>query len=136
MPTRLAEAIEVSVRDGENILDAVLHIAAGDECEITLEISGEPPLTSVGSDFFEAMNGVRLVLESKLRALLCQGCSQSVYPSQMLRQSSRGRRAYVLTMPRSSLKPQVVDIFSPMLDTSLWSTVAEQEQWFELWAAS
>jgi hypothetical protein len=72
-------------------------------------------------------------LEADGVLLACNGCRRDVYPSPMLRQSAGGRRAYVLTMPRSEVKPPTVDIFEPAPDVSVVVTVDEQRAWFDHW---
>ena len=64
--------------------------------------------------------------------LACNGARRDVYPSAMLLQAAQGRRAYVLSAPRSERRPDV-DIFETAQDLSLVSTVDEQREYFDRW---
>jgi hypothetical protein len=54
----------------------------------------------------------------------------------MQRQAGFARRAYVLTMPRSTVRPAVVDIFAAAPDLSVLATVDAQRAWFDKWRRS
>lgn len=86
-----------------------------------------------GPDLFEALTMARRVLEPRQIMLACNGSRRDVFPSPMLRQAAKGRRAYILEVPRSPRRPATVDIFDPVFDLSTLGTVDEQRECFERW---
>lgn len=81
-------------------------------------------------DLFAALAVARRELEVQGVQLACNGARLDVWPSGMLRQAGYGRRAYVLTMPPTVVRPSTVDIFEPAPKSSVLATVDEQHEWF------
>jgi len=106
----------------------------GDECNVRLE-KWTTVSVGRGQDYFAALVDLRRQLESTGLLLLCCGARTDVYPSQMQRQATLGRKAYVLQFPRSAGRPMVVDIFDAATPDQVGS-VGEQREWFERWTAS
>jgi len=104
----------------------VVEAVIGDD----LDVRGEGP------DLFEAIVSARRVLEASSVMIACNGSLKDVFPSQMLRQGSSGRFAYVLTIPRSAARPETVDIFAPAPASAELASVDEQRAWFDRWRDS
>lgn len=104
-----------------------------DNCVVEVRLAGQLVARGEGFDLFGALNSARRVLERLQIVVCCNGSRRDVYPSQMLRQTTKGRRAYVLEMPWSPKKPPSVDIFDPVSDLSTLATVDEQRAWFDQW---
>jgi hypothetical protein len=81
--------------------------------------------THTGSDLFECLKEVRLMIEADNLLLCCQGARPTVFPSGMGRQMSNGRLAYPLRRNPSLTDADLIDIFSPA-PLSEVGTVAEQ----------
>jgi hypothetical protein len=124
-----------ALRDGDKVC-ASLRFDDGYVCRVEVALGGEVAVSGEAGDLFEALVTVRRQLEQQGVLLGCNGCRRNVYPSPMLRQAGQGRRAYVLTLPRTATKPPTVDIFERAPDLSTVVTVVEQRKWFERWLAA
>ena len=102
-------------------------------CVVEVRIESELAALGEGTDLFDALVAARRILEKQETLLGCNGSRREVFPSSMLRQATKGQRAYVLTMPRTSEKPPTVDIFDPAPNLTGVVTVDEQKAWFECW---
>ena len=127
------ESRELQALSPDDVLSAHVRLEVGEVCRVEvllpdLRISGDGP------DLFEALVSVRRQLEPWRITLVCNGARRDVYPSPMLRQSASGRRAYVLTLPRTSARPKTVDIFDEAPVGSVLVTVDEQRAAFDEWA--
>lgn len=105
-------------------------------CVVEVRLAGQLKARGEGSDLFEALASARRLLEGQQVMVGCNGCRRDVFPSPMLRQATKGRRAYVLELPRSAKKPPMVDIFEAVSDLSTLGTVDEQRRWFDHWLPS
>ena len=121
---------------GMDRVTALLRFAVGNPCAVEVSVAGQRAATGKGSDLFEALVAARRELERHDVLLACNGCRRDVYPSPMLRQAAFGRRAYVLTVPRTQTKPPTVDIFEHAPDVSTAVKVADQRAAFEEWLGS
>ena len=85
--------VEVQLPDGETALaQCVLdltYIGNRREAKLTLTVAGRE-VSSTEDDYFDAMCGVRRVLEQEGMQLRCYGASLNVYPSGMLRDMAVG----------------------------------------------
>ena len=123
-----------AVRGGK-MTTCQVRFTAGSKCLVEVQ-AGDVTSTGVGPDLFEALAQARCDLESHDVQLGCNGARRNVFPSAMQRQATQGRRAYVLTIPRTAAKPPVVDIFAAAPDLSALATVEEQRAWFDRWRQS
>ena len=123
-----------AVRDGELVTSHV-RFATGDACVVEVKV-GDVDSRGEGSDLFEALVQARRGLEAQDVLLGCNGARRDVFPSAMQRQAAWGRRAYVLTVPRTTARLPVVDIFAAAPELSALSTVDEQRAWFDRWRES
>jgi len=121
-----------AVVDGK-LAKCSVSFTCDDECIVEVSLADELMARGEGIDLFAALNSARRVLERLDIMVCCNGSRRDVYPSQMLRQTTEGRRAYVLEMPWSPKKPPSVDIFDPVSDLSTLATVDEQRAWFDRW---
>jgi hypothetical protein len=109
---------------------------APDEPCVVEVIGADLSLRGEGLDLFEALASVRCDLAARGMVIACNGSRKDVFPSQMLRQASCGRFAYVLTIPRSASRPETVDIFAVPPESAELVSVEEQREWFERWQRS
>jgi hypothetical protein len=128
------EAEVPAVRGGE-LAASHVRFASGDMCVVEVKV-GDVDSRGEGPDLFEALVRARRGLEAHDVLLGCNGARRDVFPSAMQRQAAGGRRAYVLTMPRTTARPPVVDIFAPAPELSALATVDEQRAWFDRWRES
>lgn len=112
---------------------ASIHFAPGDRAFVTVTSVAGLIFRGEGTDFFDALSAARGQLESSGWLIVCNGSRKDVYPSPMLRTATFGRRAYVLTSPRTRSRPDTVDIFDPAPDVTFVGTVEEQWTSFENW---
>jgi hypothetical protein len=129
------EATVPAFRSGAEVTSR-LRFAAGDVCVVEARVGDDLDVRGEGPDLFEALIAARRDLESHGVLVACNGSRRDVFPSQMQRQAAQGRRAYLLTMPRTSARPQTVDIFAAAPDPSVLATVEEQRAWFDMWRLS
>jgi hypothetical protein len=115
---------------------ARVRFAVGDVCVVEAAIDDDLDVRGEGSDLFEALAAVRRVLEDSGVMIACNGSRKEVFPSQMLRQASGGRFAYLLTIPRSAARPETVDIFAPAPESAELALVDDQRAWFDRWRDS
>ena len=113
-----------------------IRFSVGDECVVEAAVGDDLRPRGEGPDLFEALASVRRDLERYDVVLACNGSRQDVFPSQMQRQASAGRSAYVLTIPRSAVRPEMVDIFAPAPGSAVLASVADQRAWFDRWTRS
>ena len=88
-----------------------------------------------GVDLFDALNNLRLFLESEGWLLICTGSRIDAYPSGMSRQMSNGRKAYLHEMNVKPEKKSVVDIFTNAPLEKI-GTINEQNKYMEEWRNS
>lgn len=110
-----------------------LRFAVAGTCVVKVSVGDDVHVRGEGPDLFEALVSARRELEAHDVLLGCNGARRDVFPSAMLRQATSGRRAYVLTMPRTAARPPTVDVFAPAPDMSALATVDEQRAWFDRW---
>jgi hypothetical protein len=108
---------------------AVLHLHAGDDCSVVVELPDGRTVDGAGPDFYEALCQVRVILRQAGRTLLCAGARRDVHPSRTQRQAVRARKAYVVGSEGVGGRPLVVDIFDPAEPGDI-ATVEEQREWF------
>lgn len=120
---------------GSELVTTHVRFTAGDVCVVEVKV-GDIDSRGEAPDLFEALVRARRGLETQDVLLDCNGARRDVFPSAMQRQATEGRRAYVLTIPRTTKRPPVVDIFAAAPDLSALATVDEQRAWFDRWRAS
>lgn len=114
------------------MLTSRVRFETGDICHVQVTC-GDLAVVGEGPDLFAALVSARRDLEVHAYQLMCNGARRDVYPSPMQRQALSGRRAYVLTLPRTLSKPPTVDIFDEAPDPSTLASVDEQRAWFDQW---
>jgi len=136
MPTQHS----VTLLRNSEIVSAILvqqeveYVGSRPVCSLELCFEGNT-LAASGSDFFEALVGIRKQLEPAGLLLQVYGSSRNVWPSGMSRSMGLGKAGYRMTMGKQALKQDMVNIFAtgPDLDPA---TVAEQERFKDEWFAS
>lgn len=116
------------------MLQGVIRYSADPEPLVGADFGEFGSVTGRGADLFAALRDARRQLEPAIY-IACNGARRDVYPSAMQRQATKGRRAYVLTLPRTKGRPQVVDIFE-RADGADIATVDDQLEWFKRWSSS
>lgn len=129
------EAHLSAIRAGQRVA-ALVRFSEGEVCVVDVTVDGGPTFHGEGLDLFHALESARLLLEARGLLLSCNGARRNVYPSSALRQMSNGRSAYVLTLPRTTTEPPVVDVLAAAPDSADLATVADQREWFERWTFS
>ena len=127
--------VAVSGRAGERTVSGEIRYSTSSENLVELDFGAHGHALGRGADLFAALCDARQQLESDEVYVACNGARRDVYPSAMQRQATNGRRAYVLTLPRTRMRLQVVDIFEPT-DAAQLGTVEEQRAWFDRWSSS
>jgi hypothetical protein len=130
------EEVTVPAVRGGGLVVSRVRFAAGDVCVVEVRVGGDVDARGEGPDLFEALASARRELEAHDVLVACNGARRDVFPSAMLRQAAGGRRAYVLTVPRTAARPATVDIFDPAPDVAALATVEEQRDWFDRWLRS
>ena len=123
-----------AIVDGR-VTESRLRFEVGDVCRVEVRVQ-DVAVAGEGSDLFEALTAARRGLEARDIQLGCNGARVDVFPSGMLRQAAAGRRAYVLPIPRVTVKPPLVDIFDLAPEGSNLATVDEQREFFDRWLHS
>lgn len=129
------EERELPVLTNGSIRSSCVRFEAGDVCTVEVLVDNVCT-TATGSDLFEALAVVRGQLFERDIIVMCNGARRDVFPSQMLRQATSGRRAYVLRVPRGRARPPIVDIFDPAPKDAVFDTVDGQYAAFQQWVAS
>jgi hypothetical protein len=119
-----------AVRGGQPVTARVRFVAGDEACVVQVSCGEDVRVRGEARDLFAALAEARRELEVHGVQLACHGARLDVWPSGMLRQAGYGRRAYVLTMPPTSGRPQTVDIFEPAPKSSVLATADEQREWF------
>ena len=127
------EEIMVPAVRGGKLVTSRVRFVAGDVCVVEVGVGDDIDARGEGPDLFEALVVARRELEAHGVLVGCNGARRDVFPSAMLRQAAGGRRAYVLSVPRTAARPPTVDIFAPAPDTSALASVDEQRAWFDRW---
>ncbi|MGA6981055.1 MAG: hypothetical protein WBZ11_05835 [Candidatus Sulfotelmatobacter sp.] len=123
-----------AVRRGERVTSLVRFTTNG-VCAVEITVD-DVDSRGEGPDLFEALAQARRGLEAEDLLVGCNGARRDVFPSAMQRQAGFARRAYVLTMPRTTARPEVVDIFASASELSALATVDAQRAWFDRWRQS
>jgi hypothetical protein len=129
----MATEVEIPALLGDRMLSAIVRFETGPICSVDVWLDGQHEAAQ-GADLFDALIAVRLGLERRNVLLLCSGARRDVYPSQLLRQSTQGRRAYVLRDAQDGPFDSV-DIFTAA-SPELVTTVVRQRKAFEDWMGS
>jgi hypothetical protein len=106
----------------------------GENCVVTCTYR-DKTIEAFANDFFDALCGIRLQLESERLIPFCYGASLNVYPSGMARQMSSGKSAYKLEIGRHATKDSLVQIFAEGADV-IPAFVARQKEYFDEWLQS
>jgi hypothetical protein len=130
------EEVTVPAIRGDERLASRIRFAVDDVCLVEVWAGDDIDARGEGPDLFEALVSARRELEARDVLVGCNGARRDVFPSPMLRQAVRGRRAYVLTLPRTTARPPTVDVFAAAPDLTFLATVDEQRAWFDRWRQS
>ncbi len=96
---------------------------------------GDRSLMEKAPDTFEALVQIRRGLDGEGIKILCYGACKDVRPSGMSRSMCGGVQAYRFALGRKPTRNDLVHIFETGPDV-VPVTVAEQEQYFDMWVRS
>lgn len=133
------EKIKISLTQGSKKQESIIEIQTSPNCELRLLAQNEKDVEFKcnGSDLFECLSILRSqYLEKKGCLILCNGACFDAYPSRMTRQMGGGRKVYKTRMGHQARTSDLIDIFEPVSDLSLISTVDEQIEFHEKWLNS
>jgi hypothetical protein len=103
-----------------------------DRWRLTATMPDRPEVTAVGDDMFSTLQELRRELERDGVLIRCAGARRDVWASGMQRNMGDGRKAYILSLPRTASRPPSVGVFEPIAAAQA-ATVAEQEAFFRQW---
>jgi len=127
--SEMKQKVFIRERKG-NEVEAWLEISESD-VQLTLTYR-EKKIHKIAEDLFLALILIRKDLEKEGIQLICNGASVDVFPSRMMRDMG-GEKAYRLKIGSPAKMADVVDIFDVDREAFIPGTVAEQEQYYELW---
>jgi hypothetical protein len=104
------EEVTVPVVRGGELVTSRVRFTVGDSCVVEVSVGDDVHARGKGPALFGALVSARRELETHDVLVACNGARRDVCPSAMLRQATGGRRAYVLTVPRTAARPPTVDI--------------------------
>ncbi len=122
-------------------------LPSGEIINCTVRYTGKPPwmmsidvgshgvFKSEGEDLFEIFASIREQLHRKDVLLLCNGSRRNIFPSPMLRQSSGGKKAYLLRLGVPARKEDIVNIFDPAEVNDI-DTIENQKNYYDKWLNS
>jgi len=103
-------------------------------CKIILDMEGRI-LESGSTDYFDALQQIRRILDSEKTFIQCNGARIDVYPSSMSRDMSQGLVAFILHMGQHGSMNDKVHVFDPS-DVICDKTVEEQCSYHTKWLDS
>lgn len=123
---------------GEKILLTVtLDDTEFDENDgVKIEVEyGSKNYVQTASDFFEALQLLRLELELDGMQIICNGATENVYPSPMIASMGEGRKAYRLFLGKQAKMEDIVDIFE-YDGNAICVSVERQREFYVRWLKS
>jgi hypothetical protein len=119
----------------ENETAAVSATSPGHgRCSVSIVYRGKT-LQAESTDYFKALQDVRMLMEADGLIPFCYGASLNVYPSGMTRDMAQGMVAYRLTLAQSTSREDLVRIFDEGADV-IPSYVANQREFHTRWIES
>ena len=103
----------VVVSSGAQLPCVVETRDASGACEIVVSVEGRSPLSAAGYDFEEALQGLRVRLESEGLHLLCNRFRRDAFVSPTSRQMSNGLSCYLVRSGRPVDPEQIVPCLDP-----------------------
>ena len=107
------ELIQTFVLADDGLLEATFELneQCGQDVELTITFAGQSH-TAQAPSFFEALNGIREILEKDNIYPVCYGTCENVYPSAMSLSMGTGRLAYRCALGSPARNEDIVDIFN------------------------
>ena len=130
------ELIQTLVLSEDGLSEAIFELneECGEDVGLTLRFAGQSH-TSQAPSFFEALNGIREILEKDNRYPICYGTCENVYPSGMSLSMGTGRLAYRCTLGCPARNEDIVDIFNTD-EACVPATIQAQKQFHRTWVES
>jgi hypothetical protein len=133
------EKKEIALVKDSVIQKRSIEFAIIPQCELRLLAQNEKEIEfkCFCTDLFDCLTQLRSqYLEKQGYLILCNGARIDTYPSRMSRQMGGGRKAYITRMGFQAKMNDLVDIFDPVDDPNIISTVSEQIEFHEKWLKS
>jgi len=136
MDISLMKMYEIEIR-GPNLRDvpAKLHCAEMRPWLIQLEHPDLSTMNIEGTDLFSCLASIREQLEELSVKLLCNGARIDAYCSALSRQSSGGKKCYLVDVGRPATRKDLVDIFAPTNEARIGG-VSQQREYVQRWLDS
>ena len=130
------ELIQSFVLSDDELIEATFELneECGEDVELTISFAGQSH-TSQAPSFFEALTGIRELLEKDNRYPICFGTCENVYPSGMSLSMGTGRLAYRCTLGSPARNEDIVDIFNAD-ETCIPVTIETQKLFNRAWVES
>ncbi|WP_323101774.1 hypothetical protein [Intrasporangium sp. YIM S08009] len=126
-------AVEVS--SGAHLSCVVDTREAPDACEIVVSVAGRGPVSAAGYDFEEALQGLRVRLESQGLRLLCNRFRRDAFISSLSRQMSNGLSCYLVLPGRPVDPKRIVPCLDPTAPGDVVSA-SEADNFIAKWKES
>ncbi len=126
------ESIEIQLLTDNGFIPATVILKREDEdCHLTLSYLNKS-LSSISTDFYDALIEIRKTLEQDNIFPHCYGASRNVFPSGMSRDMGNGLKAYKTEIGKQALRKDLVEIFD-VGDDIIHSTIEEQKTFHIEW---
>ena len=122
------------------IQDSNLELSSSESGPVSLHLrlQNGDVITAVDRDYFECLRSIRLRMESLDQQLLLKGAQLNVWATGLARQSSRGRKGFIMrAVGQPARLEDEVDIFSLAEPEDIASVEAQQvfaREWFRFFA--
>lgn len=105
------------------------------DCRVDCHVVGFSNFTGAGPDYFEALREARLAMEDAGLRPCCAGARRDTWASGMQRDMGQGLTCYVLSFPRTNVRPPVLGTFD-VATPDVIGSVADQEAFQKAWMAT
>jgi hypothetical protein len=102
---------------------------------VDCHVEGFGIFTGTGPDYFEALRRARISMEDVGLRPCCAGARRDTWASGMQRDMGQGLACYVLSLPRTKIRPPEAGTFDAATPDVI-GTVADQEAFHGAWVAS
>jgi len=115
--------------------EATTSGASRGDCRVDCHVDGFGSFTGTSSDYFEALRMARLAMEDVGLRPCCAGARRDTWASGMQRDMGQGLTCYVLSFPRTKIRPPVLGTFD-VATPEVIGIVADQDAFHKAWVAS
>ncbi len=119
----------------DEIINCTTNYTDSSPWSINIDCGDNGAFQSEGNDLFESCINIRQQLSSKEIVLLCNASRRNIFPSPMLRQSSGGKKAYLLRLGVPARREDIVNIFDSVEINNV-DTIENQKGFYDQWLKS